>query len=55
MEQTQLAHTRQMEGLASPGLAIAGDIVADFPDDDADRSTAEAALVCQHYSFCDRL
>jgi len=48
-----------MEGWAFPGLAIARGIAADFPDDDANQSTAEAALVvlvvnCQHYSFCDR-
>jgi len=44
-----------MKGWAFPGSAVAGGIAADFLDDDADRSTAEAALVCQHYSFCDQL
>ena len=52
---TQLAHTHQMEGGAFPGWAAAVGTAADFLDDGADRSTAEAALVCQHYSFCDQL
>ena len=52
---TQLAHTHQMEGWAFPGLAVAVGIAADLLDDGADRSTAEAALVCRHFSFCDPL